>query len=231
MQISVPAAYRTDGVIAPFRGSARAALRLNAPTRPTAGAEKVLVRVAHQVPLIASGVAAVLSRFREFEVSPPNASGTADVFITDVDAGLRALGRGEFHRVLIIGQDDGEAVIRKALESGARGFLLQGCSVEELTNAVRAVSRGGTAFAAAVASRIAESFASEALTRREDQVLHFMAHGLSNKEIAQRLVISLGTVKSHVKSILVKLGASRRTEAAAIAQRRGIVRINGSVRV
>jgi two-component system NarL family response regulator len=217
-------------MIAPLRGSAPAALRLSAPTRPTAGAEKVRVRVAHEVPLIASGVSAVLARSGEFEVSPASAPGAADVFITDVDAGLRALGKGELHRrILIIGQDDGEVVIRMALERGARGFLLQGCSVEELTNAVRAVSRGGMAFAAAVASRIAESFASEALTRREREVLHFMAHGLSNKEIAQRLVISLGTVKSHVKAILTKLGASRRTEAAAIAQRRGIVRLNGSL--
>ncbi len=77
-----------------------------------------------------------------------------------------------------------------------------------------------------VANRIVQSFAFEELTERELDVLHLMVQGLTDKDMARQLLIALGTVKSHVRSILTKLGASRRTEAAAIAQRRGLARLS-----
>lgn len=191
---------------------------------------RIGVRVTHGVPLIRAGIDAFLSRAREFDVVAEHAVGAAaDVLVTDIDCGLRALESGSARNVLIVTQDDGEAVIRKALELGVRGLLLHTCGVEELTAAVRTVSRGGTAFSPGVANRIVHSFASEPLTERELEVLHLMVHGFSDKDMARKLFIALGTVKSHMKSILTKLGAARRTEAAAIAQRRGIARLDGAV--
>lgn len=192
---------------------------------------KIRVRVAHGIPLIAMGVSATLSGSREFEVlgAATRANGAADVLITDVDA-LSVPGNGTAHRnVLIVAQDDGEAVIRKAMQKGVRGFLLHTCAADELIAAVRTVSRGGAAFAPWVASRIAQSFSFDPLSERELQVLRLLMQGSSDKDVARRLLIAPGTVKSHVRSILTKLGASRRTEAAAIAQRRGIARLDNSL--
>jgi DNA-binding NarL/FixJ family response regulator len=191
------------------------------------------VLIAHSVSLLSAGIEALLARSGEFEVVNARTENDgetligsrrfADVVIADFTTALRAMSSaGGCRNVLIISQDDGEARVRMALEHGVRGYLLYSCSADELTAAIRAVSYGGTALAASVAVRVAQSFVSEQLTEREMQILRLMMHGLSNKDIARKLVIALGTVKSHVKSILTKLGAARRTEAAAIAQRRGI---------
>ncbi len=131
------------------------------------------MRVAHSVPLIGYGIGAILSGLGEFEVVRPvgRSSGAADVLIADVEAGL---GSGTHRNTLIIAQDDGEAVIRKALQKGVRGFLLHTCAAHELTAAVRALNRGGTAFAPRVANRIAQSFSFEPLSDRELEVLHLL---------------------------------------------------------
>jgi DNA-binding NarL/FixJ family response regulator len=190
---------------------------------------RVRVRIVHEVPLIASGIRAVLARSSEFELVAEEAQGVAEILIADVSSGLQALRQGLSRNVLIIARDDGEAVIRKALEQGARGFLLHTCGVEELTGAARAVSHGGTAFAPLVASRIAASIASEQLTERELEVLQLLVQGASDKDVARKLLIATGTVKTHVRSILTKLGAARRAEAVAIAQRRGLARLDNPI--
>jgi len=188
---------------------------------------KLRVRVAHGVPVIASGIRAILASSGEFEVAADLSHSATDVLIADVEEGLRALScDGVCRSVLIVSQSDGEAVIREVLGKGARGFLLHTCGAEELIVAVKTLSRGGTAFAPGVADRMVQSFAFEPLTERELEVLHLMVQGLSDKEMARKLLIALGTVKSHMKSIRTKLGAARRTEAAAIAQRRGIARLD-----
>jgi DNA-binding NarL/FixJ family response regulator len=203
--------------------------------------ERIRVRVAHGVPLISAGISAILSGSGEFEVVVSRAGSRGyvlsgahsrkDVLVTDLEAGLSARGSGSVDRhVLIVAQDDGEAAIRKALEQGVRGFLLHTCEVGELRNAVKTVSRGGTAFASAVTDRIVQSLAFEPLTVRELEILHLMVHGCADKDMARKLAIAPGTVKSHMKAILTKLGAARRTEAAAIAQRRGLARVDEEVR-
>jgi DNA-binding NarL/FixJ family response regulator len=176
------------------------------------------------VPLIESGIGAILASSGEFELASSPAM--TDVLIADIDAGLRALESGMCQNVLIIAEDDGETVIRKAVEQGVRGFLLHDCAVEELMSAIRTVGRGGTVFASSVANRMVQSLAFDQLTERELQVLQLMVHGLSDKDMARKLFIAPGTVKSHVRSILTKLRAGRRAEAAAIAQRRGIARLD-----
>jgi DNA-binding NarL/FixJ family response regulator len=127
------------------------------------------------------------------------------------------------HRVIILTHDDGEASICRALEQGARGYLLLGCSLQDLFDGLRAVRVGGIALGPLVASRVAEWMKQRALTRREADILRHMMLGRSNKGIALELSVAVGTVKTHVKSILDKLDAASRTEAVAIAQRRGIL--------
>jgi DNA-binding NarL/FixJ family response regulator len=184
----------------------------------------IRVRVTHTVPLIEVGIAALLESAGQFELV--GSSRIADVLVADLETGLRALGSGVCRNVLIVAPDDGETIVRTALEQGVRGFLLHDCEVDELLRAIRAVSRGETVFAPSVANRMVQSLAFDQLTGRELEVLQLMVHGLSDKDMARKLLIAPGTVKSHVRSILTKLRAGRRAEAAAIAQRRGIARLD-----
>jgi DNA-binding NarL/FixJ family response regulator len=119
------------------------------------------------------------------------------------------------------------------VRAGAQGYLLKGTPREELFEAVRVVSAGGSLLQPMVASKLlrqvsdAAEDTSEPLTERETQVLLLLAQGMSNKEIAAELVITERTAKFHVSSILDKLGAENRTEAVTIAAQRGLVKIGG----
>jgi DNA-binding NarL/FixJ family response regulator len=232
--ISRPTEQRADGLVVPIRTSVREFPSRRKPLHPPSQMARTHVRIEHRVPLIRSGINAILAGSGEFELVAAPAYGQArdashsetDVLIADVDTGLSALESGIACNVLIVAQEDGEVLIRKALAKGVRGFLLHTCAAEELTTAVKTVSLGGTAFAPLVTDRILQSFAFEQLTERELQVLQLIVHGCSNKDIARKLQIAPGTIKSHVKAIFIKLGAARRAEAAAIAQRRGIARLD-----
>ena len=100
---------------------------------------------------------------------------------------------------------------------------MKGADPQQIREAVRKVAAGRALLQPEIASKLAESMARPELSERELQVLHYMALGRSNKEIGQVLYISENTVKGHVKSILTKLDAIGRTEAIAIANRRGII--------
>jgi len=197
---------------------------------------RIKVLIAHGDPLISAGLASLLQRRRGFEavvckpaliVSPATAGHvpSADVVIADYDSGLRLIepGGAGRHRLLILTHSNSEAKICHALEQGARGYLLFGCSFEDVIDGLRAVHGGGVALAPLVVSRMADWMKQQALTVREEDILRQMMLGLSNKEIARKLSLALGTVKTHVKAILGKLHAACRTEAVAIAQRRGIL--------
>jgi len=190
---------------------------------------KTRVLVAHPDALLCAGIAAVLATSPDFQVrvGESGSFGEVDVVIADLAAGLRAAGLGR--KVLVLASSDREADVRTALRNGVRGFLLQSCGIEELMSAIRAIGGGGSALAPSAAARVAESFGYEELTTREAEVLHFVIAGFSDKDIARSMDIALGTVKSHMKQILTKLRAARRTEAAAIAQRRGIARADWAV--
>jgi two-component system NarL family response regulator len=125
--------------------------------------------------------------------------------------------------VLILTDDDSEVSIRRAVELGVGGYMPLSSGVESVVRAVRCLHNGGTAIAPNVVTKMAMSLQSRGLTQREVEVLRLIMQGLSDKAIARRLQRSVGTARSHVKAILMKLKASSRVEAVAIARRRGLV--------
>lgn len=136
--------------------------------------------------------------------------------------------RGEFPeaRIIVLTTFDGDEDIYRALQAGARGYLLKGMKMEDLTAAIRMVHAGKTCIPAAVAGRLAERLAGPALTERETDVLRLIVGGNSNKEIGVKLFISEATVKTHINNLLSKLGVSDRTQAATMALQRGIVHLD-----
>ncbi len=126
-------------------------------------------------------------------------------------------------RIIVLTTYDGDEDIHRALDAGARGYLLKGMSGEELMDAIRAVHSGRSRIPAQVAERLAERMVRPALTDRELDVLREIVSGKSNKEIGQELNISEATVKTHINSILGKLGVTDRTQAVTAAIQRGIV--------
>jgi len=133
--------------------------------------------------------------------------------------------RGEFPsaRVIVLTTFDGDEDIYRALQAGARGYLLKGMDADELIDAIHIVHSGKTRIPAPVAQRLAGRMGGQELTGRETEVLHQIVAGKSNKEIASVLFISEATVKTHINSLLGKLGVTDRTQAATTALQRGIV--------
>lgn len=129
-------------------------------------------------------------------------------------------------RIIVLTTFDGDEDIYRALQAGAQSYLLKGVSFDELIDAIRTVHAGQRRIPAVVAERLAERMAGEELTSREVQVLEWIVRGKSNKAIATTLSISEATVKSHVNSLLSKLGVADRTQAATTALQRGIVHLD-----
>jgi two-component system NarL family response regulator len=128
-------------------------------------------------------------------------------------------------RLIVLTTYDGDEDIYRSLQAGAQGYLLKDMFFEELEEAIRKVHGGSRRIPAQVAERLAERMGSSDLTGRETEVLEEIVAGHSNKVIATRLNISEATVKSHINSILSKLGVSDRTQAATTALQRGLVHL------
>ena len=126
-------------------------------------------------------------------------------------------------RIIVMTTYEGEEDVRRALSAGAKGYVLKGTKREEILETVRKVYKGEPAISPEVAAKLATSLTRPELSERELQVLQQMAAGKSNKEIGQVIYVSENTVKAHVKSILAKLDAIGRTEAIAIAIKRGLI--------
>jgi DNA-binding NarL/FixJ family response regulator len=129
-------------------------------------------------------------------------------------------------RIIVLTTFDGDEDIYRALQAGARGYLLKGMTGEELVDAIRTVFAGKSRIPAPVAERLAERMGAPTLTTRETDVLQLIVGGNSNKEIAAALDISEATVKTHINSLLSKLGVTDRTQAATTALQRGIVHLD-----
>jgi DNA-binding NarL/FixJ family response regulator len=142
---------------------------------------------------------------------------------------------GEPTRVIILTTFDLDRYVYDALAAGASGFLLKDVTPDQLTAAVRLVRHGDALLAPAITRRLVERFAASdgraalphpdlaSLTAREREVLVLLAEGLSNAELAARLVVSEATVKTHVTRILTKLGLRDRVQAVVAAYETGLV--------
>ncbi len=128
-------------------------------------------------------------------------------------------------KVIILTTYDEEEDVYRAMSAGAWGYLLKDAAPAELVSSIRRVVAGKKAIGPEAASMLAQRIGSLELTERELEVLQLLASGDGNKQIGTKLSIAPGTVKAHVANLFAKLGAQGRTEAVAIALRRGLVRI------
>ncbi len=135
--------------------------------------------------------------------------------------------RSEFPdaRVIILTTFEGDVDVQRALKAGARGYLLKSMPPQQIIEMIRQVHAGKKRVPAEIAARLAEHLGDEALSNREVEVLQKVGAGHRNRDIAAKLFISEETVKVHVKHIMDKLRANDRTEAVAIAVRRGIIQL------
>ncbi|HWF18852.1 MAG TPA: response regulator transcription factor [Verrucomicrobiae bacterium] len=128
-------------------------------------------------------------------------------------------------RVLMLTTFDGDEDIHQALQAGAQGYVLKGSTGQNLIPALRALAAGQRWVPPEVAKRLDARRGYEELTLREVEVLHELAKGLANKEIADVLSISENTTKGHLKNIIAKLRVADRTEAVTAALQRGIIHL------
>jgi DNA-binding NarL/FixJ family response regulator len=190
--------------------------------------EGIAAMIKNQPDMVLAGEASTgrdaLKRFRELR---PDVT-LMDLRLPDM-SGIDAMIaiRSEFAeaRIIILTTFEGDVEIQRSLEAGARGYLLKSMPPKELLEGIRQVHAGKKRIPPEIVAHLAEHLSEEALTPREVEVLTQVAGGNRNRDIAERLFISEETVKVHVKHIMEKLGASDRTDAVAIALRRGIIQL------
>ncbi|HTK42014.1 MAG TPA: response regulator transcription factor [Gemmatimonadales bacterium] len=209
----------------------------------SAGIDRIRVLIADDHPAVRAGLAAVILAENDLLVAGQADTGEQaialyrehrpDVVLMDlrmpVLGGVEATQRitAEFPdaRILALTSYQGDADVRRALDAGARGYLLKHMLMTEVIAAVRAVAHGEWVIPPAVAASLARHNERDRLTTRELEVLGLMAKGLSNKEIALAIGRTDETVKIHLKSVFAKLKVATRTEAVRVALGRGLVHV------
>lgn len=205
--------------------------------------KKIRILIVDDHPLMREGIAAIINdeadlsivaeapnveaatkKFREFrpdiallDLRLPDGSG--------IDAMIDILAEFPDSKIIILTMFDGDAEIRRALKAGARGYLLKSTPSQELIRVIRLVHAGKRHIPTEVAEHLAEHLGEETLTAREIEVLRFVSEGKRNREIGEKLFITEETVKVHIRNIMEKLYAADRTQAVAIALRRGIIQL------
>jgi DNA-binding NarL/FixJ family response regulator len=145
--------------------------------------------------------------------------------MSGIDAMVTIRGRFADARVIMLTTFEGDVEIFRALEAGARGYMLKSMPRKQLVETIRKVHAGKKHVPPEVAAHLMEHLGDEPLSQREIEVLQRISGGNRNSDIAALLFISEETVKGHIKNIMEKLGASDRTEAVAIGIRRGIIQL------
>jgi two-component system NarL family response regulator len=209
----------------------------------TNGAARIGVLVCDDHPMVREGIAALINRQPDMEVVGEAGTGQRAVeqyrrlrpcvvlmdlrmpVMNGVDATAAICREDPRARVVVLTTYDGDEDIHRALQAGARAYLLKDMTGDELLEAVRAVHTGARRISPAAATQLAGRAASSELTSRELDVLRLIVRGESNKGIAARLQITEGTVKGYVNIIFQKLGVTDRTQAATTALRRGIAHL------
>jgi len=204
---------------------------------------KIRVILADDHPVVRDGLAAIVNQQADMEVVAEAGDGAEaialyekhlpDVLVLDlrmprydgVTVVQHVLDRHPKARILIMTTYDGDEDIFRCLSQGAKGYLLKDAPRQEILSAIRAVSEDRPYTSSSVAAIALQRMAKPSLTKRELAVLQEIAEGRSNKDIARRLSITEGTAKTHVKSILTKLDAISRTEAVAVAHKRGLIHL------
>jgi len=194
-------------------------------------------------PLLREGIATIINSQPDMELVSQAATGAEaiqhyrlhrpDVTLMDLRlpdlSGIDAMIaiRGEFPeaRIIMLTTFEGDVELQRALQAGARGYLLKNMPPAELIQGIRRVHAGKKRIPTELAAQLAEHVSDDNLTAREVEVLRQVSGGNRNRDIAEILHISEETVKVHVKHIMEKLGARDRTQAIAIAVRRGIIQL------
>jgi len=213
--------------------------------------EVIKVLIADDHPVVREGLAAMLAQEPNIQVVGEAADGLEavskaregkpDVILMDLRMpnmdGVTAMSRIKKEnpdiKFIVLTTYDNDEYIFKAIEAGARAYLLKDAPRDNLFKAIRTVYQGESVIEPAVAIRVLDRFAeisrqtpvAQALSERELEVLTLMAKGTTNKEIAAKLVITGSTVKSHIQSIFQKLEVNSRTEAVTKAVVRGIIQL------
>ena len=211
--------------------------------------DTIRVLIADDHPALREGLRAILDTQEDIEVVGEAASGREavdraavlrpDVVLMDLEMpeldGVEAIRRLRERlpdaRVIVFTAFDTDDRIIGAVEAGAQGYLLKGASRDEIFRAIRVARDGGTLLQPAIASKLLRHVTAprpprgaDALSERELEVLGLLVDGLTNKEIAARLVVTERTVKFHVASILAKLGVPNRAAAVRVALEQRLVR-------
>lgn len=201
----------------------------------------IRIFLADDHPALRAGLAAILNGQPDLKVVGEAGSGretlessiVADVYIVDLRMpdgdGVHVIRqlkeRDAQTNVLVLTTFDNEEDVFRALEAGARGYLLKDTTSEELVTAIRQVHAGERYMPHAIASRLADRLVRPTLTPRELDVLRLVAKGRTNKELASAMFVSEETVKTHMKALFQKLGVHDRAEAVSVSLKRGIIRL------
>lgn len=207
--------------------------------------DQIRIVIADDHPIVREGIAALINRRPDMHVVAEADDGQEaitifgrerpDVMLMDlrmpvlggVDAIKQIRHAAPNARIIVLTTYDGDEDIYRALQAGAKGYLLKDTPRDELLDTIRAVHAGQTRIPPAVAAKLAERIlAPSQLSERELDVLRLIVAGRSNKEIGAALHITEGTVKAHVNNILQKLGVSDRTQAVTTALQRGIIHLD-----
>jgi len=204
---------------------------------------KIRILVADDHYVVRMGVIAIINNEQDMEVVAEAANGTQaielfnqhqpDLVLLDsrmpLKSGIQAAQeirqQHSAARILMLTAFDGDEDIHKASAAGAQGYILKSSTGEQLIPALRAVAAGRSWIPAEVADRLAKRNGFEPLTPREVEVLHELAKGLANKQIADVMNISMHTTKGYLKNILTKLHVADRTEAVTVAIQRGLIHL------
>lgn len=214
-----------------------------APPRPRAArGERIRVLIADDHSLVRHGLAAIINMEEDTAVVGEAGDGEEavalwrelkpDVVLMDlrmpkvegVEAIKRIRAEDPHAGIIVLTTFDHDEDIYAGLRAGAKAYLLKDVEPDELFRCIRAVHSGEAYLQSKVAVRIAQRVHDESLTGREEQILKLLAEGKSNRAIGQALFITESTVKSHLKSLFVKLDVTSRAEAVALAARRGLVK-------